>query len=318
MRKLFLFTPLHLCMVIIAFCISLNSCSKDDDDERDLENINVLDKIKDANFKAGILRFMELGKIKADEPNILTGKEAAEVKLLHIYSWDIKSMEGLEYFTGLTELDCSKNKLGSLDLSKNTKLVKLRCNECELTSLNVSNNKELESLQCKTNNLESIDVSKCPKLTIFECNENKLTKLDVSKNKELRYFVCSDNNISGTMDISACNVIREIKTSQNPITAIKLNPAIEYLTCVLNDLSELDLSKCTNLKGIMCTRNPRMLSLDITNNRKLTNVTCGGISTEPPITLYVWWDVDPNNMWASRPKEISIGVGYNGVIKTKK
>ncbi|MDU1890991.1 MAG: hypothetical protein E6767_09900 [Dysgonomonas sp.] len=316
MRKLLNFAL--LCGVFVYSCLLLNSCSKGDDDEKNLENINVLDKIKDPNFKACILRFIELGKIEAASPDKLTGKEATQVKLLHIYSWNIKSLEGLEYFTGLIELDCSKNKLGSLDLSKNTKLEKLRCNECELTSLNVSNNKELQSLQCWINNLESIDVSKCPKLTIFECDNNKLTKLDVSNNKELRYFVCSDNNISGIIDISACSVIREIKTSQNPIAAIKLNPAIEYLTCVLNDLSELDLSKCTNLKKIMCTRNPKMLSLDITNNRKLTNVTCGGISSEPPITLYVWWDVDPNNMWASRPKEISIGVGYNGVMQTKK
>ena len=335
MNKFFLF-KIYIIVSLLVCCMAFNSCDKDDEVEEDIENtenkdddngddggsagvpVNVLDKIKDPNFKARILRMIERGKIITASSDKLTKEEAAQVKIFDIYGWDIKSLEGLEYFTELTELNCNTNKVGSLDLSKNTKLEILRCNECELTSLNVSNNKELHTLQCWKNNLQSIDVSKCPKLTIFECNDNKLTKMDVSKNKELRYFICSDNMISGTMDISACSVIREMKTSQNPITAIKLNPAIEYLTCVLNDLSELDLSKCTNLKKIMCTRNPKMLSLDITNNRKLTNVTCGGVYGEPPITLYVWWDVNPNNMWASRPKEISIGVGYNGVMKTKK
>ena len=305
--------------VFITSSLLLSSCSKDEDNTKgDEENINVLDKITDPSFKEYIQIFMENGKIVTASPNILTVQEAATVEVLNIYSWKIKSLKGIEYFTGLKELDCSKNSdLTSFDISKNTKLEKLRSNSCSLTSLDVSNNKELQSLQCWQNDIKSLDVSNCTKLTVLECYENELDKLDVSKLKSLRYLDCCDNNITGTLDVSNCD-LWQLRTSHNPITALQLNTTLETLTCVKNNLSELDLSKCTKIVNILCSRNPNLASLDISNNRTLKSVDCGKISEEPPITLYVWWEIDENNMWANKPKDLDINVGVTGTIKTKK
>lgn len=313
MKKLFI-----VLSVFIASSLLLSSCSKDDDNPKDDEkNINVLDKITDPAFKECLQTFIEKGMIKTSSPDTLTAQEAAAVEVLNIYRWKIKNLEGIEYFTGLKELDCSHNPEITFDLSKNTKLEKLRSNYCSLTSLDVSNNKELQSLQCWNNSIKLLDVSNCTKLTVLECNENELTKLDVSMIKGLRYLDCCDNNITGTLDVSSCN-LRVLRTSHNPIAALKLNATLENLTCVMNDLSELDLSKCAGLLNIMCTRNPKMASLDITNNRNLKSVDCGGISTEPAITLYVWWDVPADNMWGNRPSSIDVGVGANGKLVTKR
>lgn len=297
----------------------LTSCGKDNENEIDGggEDINVLDKITDPKFKEYILRFIDNGKIVTASPDRLTAKEAAALERLDIYRWGIKDFTGIEYFTGLTYLDCSNNPLSVLNLSKNTKLETLRCNECTLTSLIIDNCRELKTLQCWINKLESINISNCLKLSTLECYDNELKALDLSKNNELITLDCCNNNISGVMDISHSKMI-VLRTSHNPITAMKLNTALERLTCVMDDLSELDLSKCTNLLKIMCTRNPKMLTLDITNNRKLIDVDCGGISTEPAITLYVWWDVPADNMWGNRPQGILIGVGANGKLVTKR
>lgn len=316
MKKLF--------VVLSVFTVSLlllNSCSKSDNDEtsgnRD-GNVNVLTKITDPKFKEYIRNAIDNGRIITASPDFLTEKEAAAVERLDIYHWKIKSLEGIEYFTGLKELDCSNNELQTLDLSKNIKLEKLRCNSCSLNSLNISNSKNLQVLQCWVNKLESLDISNCPKLTTLDCYENSLTKLDISKNKELTSLDINACKIAGTIDVSHCNSLLTLKTSNNPITAIKLNTAIVIFTCVKNDLSELDISRCTELKRIMCTRNPKIASLDISNNRKLINVDCGGISSEPPIILYVWWDVPEDNMWANIPSPLLIDVGHGGKLKTKK
>lgn len=309
MKKLFVFLLLSL---------AIFSCSNDDDNDLKGGDINVLEQITDPNFKECIRTFIEKGKITTSSPDVLTTKEAAAVELLHVYRWKIKDLKGIEYFTGLKELDCSHNELSSLDLSNNTKLEKLSCNSCALTSLNLKKNKELLELQCWKNTLTSLEISDCTKLTKLDCNNNKLTKLDLSNKKNLTYLDCCDCEIAGTMDVSSCGSLSILRTSHNPITSIKLNTDILRVTCVLNNLSELDLSKCPKLTYIMCTRNPKMTSLDITNNRNLAYVDCGGVSSEPPITLYVWWDVPTDNMWGNLPPKITIGVGYGGKLVTKK
>ena len=45
----------------------------------------------------------------------------------------LSDLGGIEYFTGLTYLNCGSNKLTTLDVSKNTALTELRCYNNNLT-----------------------------------------------------------------------------------------------------------------------------------------------------------------------------------------
>lgn len=69
------------------------------------------------------------------------------IKELNITGKNISSLDGLEYFTSLEQLDCSHNNLEELDLSKNIKLKKLNvlCNE--LTTLDLSHNSLITELK---------------------------------------------------------------------------------------------------------------------------------------------------------------------------
>ena len=51
---------------------------------------------------------------------------------------DIKDLTGIEYFSGIDELDCSHCLLTKLDLSKNTRISDLWVNSNQLTSLNLA------------------------------------------------------------------------------------------------------------------------------------------------------------------------------------
>ena len=68
----------------------------------------------------------------------------------------IADLAGIEYFTALTKLNCSCNKLTRLDVSKNPKLTQLSCSENSLTSLDLSKNPQLTQLYCD-NNRRTVD-----------------------------------------------------------------------------------------------------------------------------------------------------------------
>lgn len=89
----------------------------------------------------------------------------------------------------LTYLNCSRNPLTSIDVSKNTALIKLCCANCELETLDVRNNTELQELQCHNYNIGVIGQT-----------SNNLTSLDLSKNPKLTTLFCEDNFYNITLD----------------------------------------------------------------------------------------------------------------------
>ncbi len=114
---------------------------------------------------------------------------------LNVENLGIASMKGLELFTQLRNLNCSKNQLTELDVSRLSVLYNLNCSENQLTKINVSNNTSLYELNCSNNQLTQIDVSNCSHLEFLYCSDNLLTQIDVSKNGELYWLYCNNNRL---------------------------------------------------------------------------------------------------------------------------
>ncbi len=130
----------------------------------------------DKNFRDVVKTF------DTDDNNILSDTEIAAVKKIDCKGRAITNLKGIEYFTALEYLYCSKNELTALDLRQNT---------------------ELKELNCSTNLLTALDLSQNPNLTRVICSENALTALNLSSNSKL-----TDLNASGN--------IREITLTGNP------------------------------------------------------------------------------------------------------
>ena len=97
----------------------------------------------------------------------------------------------------LKELDCSRNKLTTLDLRKFPALERLNCGENPLETLDVSKNKALKLLCCNENKLTTLDLSANTSLEWLNCSENhELKSLDVSKNKNICYIRCRMTGLS--------------------------------------------------------------------------------------------------------------------------
>lgn len=212
----------------------------------------------DANFQKYIKDVLDTNEPKG----VLDADEIAKVTELTFEYPDspgvkmsnIASLKGIEYFTNLTTLDCSEQKLTTLDVSANTKLTKLKCSENRLTSLDLSKNTALTDLDCDYNRLETLDVSKNLALTELACYNNQLTALNVGANTVLKELVCSYNQLE-SLNVSA-------------------NTALTRLTCDNNQLTSLDVSKNAELTKLFCDSN-RLTTLDVSKNTDLTMLYCG-------------------------------------------
>ncbi len=154
----------------------------------------------------------------------LSFAEAAAVTAIDCgneWNWEgdkIVSLEGIEYFTGLTRLYCYNNVIKSADLSNNValayldltsnRLTSLDISECtelfflniidnQIESLDISNNRALTNLICTQNHLSSLDTSNNTALTDLSCTWNWLRSLDISKNTALTTLICWDNPGNG-------------------------------------------------------------------------------------------------------------------------
>ena len=221
----------------------------------------------DDNFREYLLD-QDYGK-----DGVLTEREIMNITEMDVYDMEISSLQGIEYFTALTVLDCDDNELTTLDISKNTALVKLYCSVNHLTSLDITNNVALKRLLCYDNELTSLDVSKNTALTYLDCEENKITALDVSMCTELELLACGYNELT-QLDISNLSYLEYLYCNDNYLTTLDVssNPNLEYLKCYDNQLSSLDISNNPNLWLVFCDGN-QISSLDFTNNPLLSFVS---------------------------------------------
>ena len=132
--------------------------------------------IPDSNFEKALINLgIDIGAI---DGKVLT-TNVIGITSLDIAAQDITNLTGLQDFVSLTVLECSRNKLASLDVTKNTALYNLNCWGNNLTSLDVSKNTSLSYLSCFQNQLISLDVSKNTVLSQLYCSWNKLTNLNL-------------------------------------------------------------------------------------------------------------------------------------------
>ena len=235
--------------------------------------------IPDANFRA---KLIEISGISAGSGTNITVNDISSIDSLNVSNESFATLEsdkisdlsGIEAFTSLTFLNCSYNKLTSLDVSANTALTFLNCSNNRLTSLDVSANTALTILGCFDNQLMSLDVSANTALTELVCYSNQLTSLDVSANTALTTLFCSGNPLT-SLDLSANTALTFLSCDENSLTSLDVSgaTALTSLSCSNNQLTNLDISANTALTILGCDENS-LTSLDISANTALIILSC--------------------------------------------
>ena len=214
------------------------------------------------------------------EDSLLTKEERESIKEMTFED----SLEGVQYFPKLTELDFGNHygwyslpdpaPTAKLDTSMLPELKILRSTEGNLLSLDVSENPDLEELYCYRNNLESLDVSRNKKLKILQSSSNPIGSLDVSNNPELEVMNCNMNGLD-TLDVSKNPELKELHVNLNNLKSLDVsgNPELDNLWCDKNYLDSLDLSANSELTELFCRENG-LDSLDVSKNPGLEALYC--------------------------------------------
>ena len=201
--------------------------------------------------------------------------EAVKVNTLDIDSLSISSLAGIDNFKYLKHLDCSFNKLTSVDVQSLTNLVSLNCSSNQLTSLDIQSLTNLVSLYCSSNQLTSLNVQGLTNVITLSCGSNQLTSLNVQGLTNLRFFYCSSNQLTSLNGQGLTNLIN-LDCSSNQLTSLNVQGLINlrYLVSFRNQLTSLDVNALTNLVSLDCYSN-QLTSLNVQGLTNLEDLSCG-------------------------------------------
>ena len=193
---------------------------------------------------------------------------------LSIYNNNIKSLEGIEFFSSLEELNINNNEVSNIDLSHFPNLRVFKCNGNALDSLDLFTCKKLFDLDCSENQLNELNLDSCIELQNLTCSYNNLQNLYLSNNLKLANLSCRNNQIT-ELDIASNSSLVILSCNFNQITSLDLKQQskLEHLACNSNNLSELNLSENTLLKSIYCGFN-QITTLDLYKNSSITYLNC--------------------------------------------
>lgn len=225
--------------------------------------------IPDENFKTLLLAACD-----ANNDGEISAEEAEEITSLDISATipQITSLEGIEYFTNLETLDCSYNRIGSLNLTSNTKLKELLASSNLLESVALPSS--ITTLDLSNNKLSTVDVSKMKELTSLNVTNNKLGSLNLSQNKQLTEVLCLNNQLTA-LDVSNLAKLAELNCSKNQISRLDLseNANLTSLDASKNALTILDVTACGELTELSCSEN-QLTKLYISGLSKIKVLDC--------------------------------------------
>ena len=290
-----------------------------------LSNAQIVN-IPNANFKN---KLIALGIDTNSDGNIQLS-EALAVTSLDISNSALVSVEGIESFTNLTYLNCSKNYINILNVETLTQLTYLNCSENyisilnvgglnQLTYLNTYYNNYLSSLSvagltnltylnCARNSLSTLNVSSLVGLTELICFLNSIYILDVTSLVNLTNLDCAGNNIS-TLNVSNLIHLETIYCGNNDISVLDVSNLSELTILYItnNSISNLNLSSLNNLQELYCDYN-NFSNLDLQSLSQLTYLRC---NVNPISNLDTSQLVNLNNLICGSAQLLSLDLSYN-------
>jgi len=238
--------------------------------------------INEKNFKDAIFRHYIETSIDADKNGALSSTEMAAVRNIDLKLYpQIAYLNGIEYFTELTRLNCPNlRQLSSVNLAQNNQLKEINCDNTGIRNLTISNLKNLETLSCKNTKIKNLAFPTPCKLKNVDCSGTEITKLKVGGLDKLENVVCSSTNIT-ELDLQNNMMLESLICTNSPLDTLLLpNNGI---------LNKFDISN-TNLKGM-----------------DLNKSTQGADSSELVMsTNLAWLDTGNSNNLSIRAGEIGV------------
>ena len=165
---------------------------------------------------------------------------------------NIRSLSGIESFTGLNKLCCHNTRISDLDLSKNTKLTDLLADHTPLENLILSNNKNLRRLCLGQTLIKNLDLNDNKQLHYLDINNTGLTNLNLYNNKELAHLDVSNTGIKN-LDLSNNKKLQFLDVNNTGITNLNLSNNTRLNTLFASKtLADINMPKDKDIKITYC------------------------------------------------------------------
>lgn len=232
----------------------------------------------------------------------------------------IENLDSIHYFKSLTDLWFQNNLVSHIDLSFNENLKILKCYGNLIENLDVSHNPMLSWLEANNNPLINLNVNNCPSLEYLSFSGENLNNINLNSNSNLKYLEIDTTSINN-IDLSQNLLLEEFKIKNSSLTSLNLSnnillkkiilrenedlgflnidnlTDIEYITCIYNNLKNLDLSFNPNLKEVfLYNNNLNTLNIKNGNNQYVEylitinnpNLFCIEVDDEVEADTYDW------------------------------
>ncbi len=212
--------------------------------------------IEDPFLKAWLL--VRYDKDGDDEISVA---EAERIETIELYSDQVLTLKGIEYFPRLSKLHCQ----GSWDEYGPGGM---------LSHVDVSENSNLHTLYLINNRIEEIIFPEDNSLEFIEFNDNRVSELDMTKLTYAIRISCS-GNLFKELDFRGLGKVEEISCDSNRrLETIELdNRNLKVFRCYDTAIKELDLSRCPLLNLVDCSRCPNLEVIYLSEKQAIGNLT---------------------------------------------
>lgn len=135
--------------------------------------------VPDDNFEKALI---DLGLDRLMDDHVFD-VYVSDIEELDLSGLGIKDLTGIEAFTKLERLDCSKNDLSTIDFSKNIELGYLDLSGNSLEDIDLTNNKGLYILNLSDNAIKRLDISHLTEWFNLWAVNNNLTCIQVNEDQ---------------------------------------------------------------------------------------------------------------------------------------
>ena len=197
--------------------------------------------VPDANFRKVIKELVFDNAVKDDDNLTVEMQEkiAAYTDKLDISGKEISNLLGIQYFTGIKELDCSHNALTLLDLSKLPNIVNVKADYNDLADVTFDKEAKPETIDLSNNNLVTLNLAGFTSVKSLDVSNNKLTTLNLAGLYQLATLDCSDNVLS-SFGVEGLVGLETLVSDNNAIVTMNVS-SLKNLKVLENRKSEVTL-----------------------------------------------------------------------------
>ena len=197
--------------------------------------------VPDANFRKVVNELVFDNAVKDDDSLTveLQEKIAGYTDKLDISGKEISNLLGIQYFTGIKELDCSHNALALLDLSKLPNIVNIKADYNDLADVTFDKEAKPETIDLSNNDLVTLNFAGFTSVKSLDVSNNKLTTLNLAGLYQLTTLDCSDNALS-SFGVEGLVGLETLISDNNAVVTMNVS-SLKNLKVLENRKSEVTL-----------------------------------------------------------------------------